>query len=436
MSEVIFHTSGSTGGPKKIVRTDSSLDADAASLVKAFPTVWGSSPTVVSTVRPEHMYGTLWRVRAPLIANSHVDSSIVTSVEELLYLAKKYSNILFVTTPSFLEKALSHQDFKLLKGAFTSIVTSGSLLRKELAAAVYETIGVSPLEIYGSTETGSVAWRRQIDGEEWTLCDGVKACKSNDGALVVDSPYAMTRPFVLSDAVEFTAVNRFVLGSRLDRRVKVLEKFVSLSEVESVLESHPLVSRARAEVCNAGVARIGALVILSRIGVEKLAKGTAEAIAKELRSDLISRLGPEAFPRRIRFVRTFPVNEQGKTLSAAVRDMLEHWCAEPAVLQWSETVGRFSAKVVFPPDLKCFKGHFPSCPILPGVAQLYFLRYFARQVFKSFPDKCVLRRVKFQKIIVPGCEVLLEVVAKSDGIWEFSIMGDNGLCTSGTWQRG
>ena len=106
MSEVIFHTSGSTGGPKQIVRTSASLDADAASLVKTFSSIWSSAPVVVSTVRPEHMYGSLWRVRAPAIAGSFVDPSVVISVEELALLIKKYGRVLFVTTPSFLEKAL------------------------------------------------------------------------------------------------------------------------------------------------------------------------------------------------------------------------------------------------------------------------------------------------------------------------------------------
>ena len=115
MADVIFGTSGSTGDSKPIVRTEESLMADAASLVKAFPEVWSSQPAVVASVRPEHMYGALWRVRAPCIAGCEVHPSTVFSVEELADACRRHGRILFVTTPSFLEKAMLHPDFASLK---------------------------------------------------------------------------------------------------------------------------------------------------------------------------------------------------------------------------------------------------------------------------------------------------------------------------------
>ncbi len=37
MADVVFLSSGTTGAPKEIVRTDASLEADARALVAAFP---------------------------------------------------------------------------------------------------------------------------------------------------------------------------------------------------------------------------------------------------------------------------------------------------------------------------------------------------------------------------------------------------------------
>lgn len=428
-----FSTSGSTGEAKRIVRTEESLRLDAESLVRSLPEIWSSRPRVVATVRPEHMYGALWRVRAPEAAGSVVESATVVSVEELAALARD-RRVLLVTTPSFLEKALGHPDFASLKGKIENVVTSGSLLRTETALAVAEALGTCPLEIYGSTEAGSVAWRRQSGGQEWTLLPSVSARGDESAGLLVDSPWAMERPLAMSDAARFVSDRRFLLFGRLDRRVKILEKYVSLTAVESALESHPFIFRARAEAFGDGVVRIGALAVLTSEGAAALAKGTCAGVASRLRGDLAEKMGG-TFPRRIRFVRALPANAQGKTTAADARAALGAWCAEPAVTEWRETRDALAAKVVFPPDLKCFQGHFPGYPILPGVAQLFFVRHFAMQVFADWPAAGTFRKLKFQKIVVPGEEVSLEVARLGGGAFSFSITGPNGPCASGQWKE-
>ena len=431
MAEVTFGTSGSTGASKPIVRSEDQLLDDARLLVRAFPDVWGSAPTVVASIRPEHMYGALWRVRAPKIAGSFVDPGIVFSVEELVADKAKYGSFLFVTTPSFLEKALMHADFPMLRGAFTAVVTSGAPLRKETALAVHAVTGTCPLEIYGSTETGTVAWRRRVEGDEETLVAGVDARRLEDGRLEVVSPFAMTSPFVMNDIVEFTAPRKFLLLGRADRRVKILEKYVSLTAVEKAFMKHPYVEKVRVETFGEGVPRIGAIIVLSRAGVEELARGTSTSLCKRFRAELRAEIGDGAFPRRIRFVREFPVNEQGKTTVAAVRDTLAEWCREPATLEWRLSADMLSAKFVFPPDCECFQGHFPGYPVLPGVAQLYFLRHFAKQAFRDFPEAVTFQKLKFQKLVLPGREIDL-TVRRCDGKFEFAMKGATGSCSSGT----
>lgn len=436
MGEVRFGTSGSTGDSKPIVRSEEQLMQDASLLVRAFPEVWGPAPVVVASIRPEHMYGALWRVRAPKIAGSTVDPSVVFSVEELVAAKARYGSFLFVTTPSFLEKALLHSDFPSLRGAFAAVITSGAPLRRETALAVHGATGVCPLEIYGSTETGTVAWRRRVDGDEATLVDGVDAKRLEDGRLEVSSPYAMTCPFVMNDIVEFTAPRRFLLLGRADRKVKILEKYVSLSAVERVFSAHPYVDRVRVETYGDGVPRIGALIVLSRDGAAELARGTSAALCRRLRDDLRADTGDGAFPRRIRFVREFPVNEQGKTTVASVRDTLAEWCREPAVLGWRPSSDRLEAKLVFPPDCECFQGHFPGYPVLPGVAQLYFLRHFAKQAFRDFPDVATFKRLKFQKLVLPSREIDFVVTRTGEGEFDFSFAGATGPCSSGLVVRG
>jgi len=431
MDEISFRTSGSTGVAKSIVRTEASLQADAALLVRSFPGFWKDRPTVVASIPEDHMYGALWRVRAPAKAGCSVAPDTVLSAEGLVDAFSRHGRFLFVTTPSFLEKLLLHPEAGSLRGAFVGIVTSGSLLRKETALAAAELFETCPTEIFGSTETGTVASRRRIEGDEWTLVDSVSARTTDDGRLEVDAPHAMMRPFVMSDAVTFSSSRRFLLKGRTDRRVKILETFVSLPEVEAALESHPLVVRAGVEAFGDDVPRLGALLVLSEEAKRRLVSGSCSSLVAELRRDLLLRLGPAAFPRRIRFVRTVPVNERGKTTASDVRAELTAWCREPVTTAWTQTATSLAAKWVFPADLECFSGHFPGFPVLPGVAQLYFLRHFARQAFPDWPDATTYRRLKFQKMVLPGQEVSVSVERREAGVFSFSIVGAHGPCSSG-----
>ena len=431
MADVGFRTSGSSGAAKSIVRTEASLQADAAALVAEFPEIWGGRPAVVTSVPADHMYGALWRTRAPARAGCAVDPETVLSAEGLVAACARHGKYLFVTTPSFLEKLLAHPDAAALKGAFVGIVTSGSLLRKDAALAASAAFGVCPTEIFGSTETGTVAYRRRTEGDEWTLVTSVGATADAEGRITVDSPYAMARPFTMSDAVEFTAPRRFLLKGRTDRRVKILEDFVDLSEVEAALETHPVVARACAETYGEGVPRLGALVVLADAARARLLAEGRETLVAELRRGLLQKLGPAGFPRRIRFVRALPVNARGKTAAADVRGELLAWCREPVVTAWSPTADELSAKLVFTSDLECFNGHFPGFPILPGVAQLYFLRHFARQVFPDFPDAATYRRLKFQKVILPDSEIRLAVTRQGSGAFAFTLDGPGGRASSG-----
>lgn len=432
MDNVIFHTSGTSGNPKSIVRTERSLTADAYAIVETFKELWNKTSLVVSTVQKDHMYGALWVVRAPVAAGKSVFNETIASVEELVALSREQAPLMLVTTPSFLENSLHHPDFKLLKNCFSAIVVSGGKLDEKTSFKVKEATGVAPLEIYGSTETGTVAWRFRPDGEAWNLQRGVKVARNEDGTIRVESAFAMNGEHSLADIITLQPDGRFLLHGRADRQVKILENMVSLEEVERELEKHEYVERARAEATTDGVKRIVSLVVLSIRGKEFAAKYGFEALFAALRRDVLGRgaLPYYSFPRRLRVIREIMTDERGKTKAKDVLSYFGNWLPEPLVLDWRQEAQRLVAKLCFPADMICFKGHFPSVAILPGVAQLATIYRFGRQLFKSWPATPVWRKLKFMKVIRPFDIVSMSIEERANGSFAVTLSSGDSLCLS------
>ena len=123
---VAFHTSGSTSQPKTIVKTFESLAKEVA-----FHRAWlHPSPNTVflSTIEPDHMYGTLWRVMLPAAAGCRVDPEIILSPESLIEKMNRAEQVFFVTTPSFLKRFCAYAEQYDVPQNCVEITTSGALL--------------------------------------------------------------------------------------------------------------------------------------------------------------------------------------------------------------------------------------------------------------------------------------------------------------------
>lgn len=434
---VDFFTSGSTGKAKPVRKSLASLRADAEELAGCFAPLFAGA-AVASTVRAHHMYGKLWVDLLPARTGAEVLPGPILSFEELCAVCAGRPKVLFVTTPSFLEKVACHPDRGSLPRVFSGIVSSGSLLRREVSEEIRRCAGVCPLEIFGSTEAGSVAWRRQENGPAWRLFDAVSvSCLAGDGRLSVDSPFCLTRPFVMGDAGEMLGGRRFLLKGRTDRRVKILEETVSLPEVEEALCAHPFVARAHAVASGGPVPRVWALAVLTAPGRDALRRGTYSGLIRALRLALGGRLPPEALPRRIRFVRELPANSQGKLPREDVLPLLESRLQEPVIDGWAERGDAVTARLTFPPDSIVFRGHFPSFPILPGVAQLYWAHLFLRKRFGGDFAPAAVRRLKFRRLIRPGQGILMRLERVAAGRFDFLFSTEGGaVCTSGSYENG
>lgn len=319
---VAFRTSGSTSVPKTIVKTFESLAREVAFHRDRLSIPPGT--LFLSTIEPDHMYGTLWRVMLPVAAGCDVDPEIIRAPEALLEKMRAAGRVFFVTTPSFLKRFCAYADQYEVPQNCIEVTTSGSLLDAETSAATRRVFGIAPLEIFGSTETGGVAWRRQggsvADGYDWSVFDPVRVSLSKDGRLTVRSPFSFCRRYVMGDGAELSGDGRrFKLLGRMDRIVKIAEKRISLPELEARASGLEGVGEVALVALDDGKGAYLGAVAETLDG--SLKSHDPQSILKARR--MFASVFPSGtIPRKYRFVRSLPRNAQGKILQSALRDLL------------------------------------------------------------------------------------------------------------------
>ena len=437
---VAFRTSGSTASPKSVVKTFESLAKEVAFHRKRLAGVLAQKPTFLSTVEPQHMYGTLWRVMLPRAAGCPVDPEIILTPESLVEKMRAARAVFLVTTPSFLERFAAYADLYDVPRNCVEITTSGALLTPAVSAAAARIFGIAPLEIFGSTETGGVACRRQTAPDrDWTVFDPVKVRAAPDGRLEVRSPFSFRKRFTMGDGVTLSADGRtFKLHGRRDRLVKVAEQRVLLPELEDAVRALPGIADAALCPLEGPHGTYLGLVVVERDAHRdngRLARcddpSSAPNRALALRQRLLPVFPKGTVPKKYRFVHELPRNPQGKVLAAAIRKILLSSLVEPTVENVARTESSWSADFVFDPNAPYFKGHFPTFAVLPGVVQLGLAHRFAEAFLRrDFTIGCV-KKMKFSRPILPGERIRFTVEKRSGAELAYTYAKGEAICSSG-----
>lgn len=306
-------TSGSSGEPKRIVKTLAQLDAEIDRLEQLFGTQLGEA-CILATVPHHHIYGLLFRLLWPLAAGRAFDCATLANPEELTEHIAHHQAHALISSPAHLARFPALMNLADWQPRPRAIFSSGGPLAADTAHSFATQLGQAPIEVFGSTETGGVAWR-QRDGsaerEWWTPLPDVTVSQDADGALILNSPFITDGNWRMDDAIELRPNGRFLLGNRLDRILKVEGKRLSLPEMEDQLARHPWVARA-ALTPLPGAGRLGAVLVLSEPGALALAQDGKHALGQTLRSHLGARFDRVLLPRRFRFVPAIPLSDRGK----------------------------------------------------------------------------------------------------------------------------
>ena len=374
---------------------------------------WGmqiGTGAVMASVPHHHIYGLLFRVFWPLAAGRAFGRQTVSEPAALQRALAEQPVAALVSSPAQLARWPQLPGFEGLP-PMPAVFSSGGPLDAAAAAAFATAHGSAPIEVFGSTETGGIAWRRQDQSLAWQPFASVAIRQEADGALAVRSPHLPHDDWHRTDdAIAFDDSGRFILRGRLDRVVKVDGKRVSLPEMEDWLGTHLFVARAAATLlAGASRERLGALVALTPAGVEALRTQGRVALAKTLRRHLSAYTEPTLIPRRWRFCMALPVDARGKLPASAVAAAFRPGAEGFETLAHVSDAEGDHYELRVSPSLIHFEGHFPGLPILPGVVLIDWAIRLAAARNPAVRAVTSVDQLKFMAPVPPGAVVSLRL---------------------------
>lgn len=426
--ELVVFTSGSTGQPSAIGKRLDQLAREVEALQAAFGAEL-DGVQVHGTVSHQHIYGLLFRVLWPLAAGRVIQPR--RFFHEDLVSALAASPSVLVATPAHLKRLPEQLDWASVRGRLRAVFSSGGALPGDAARQVRQWLGVAPTEVYGSSETGGIAWRRwQEDTPVWQPLPGVR-WRVEEGCLAVASPHLENDGWWRTqDRVEELAAGRFRLLGRADRIVKIEERRVSLDALERALCAAPGVADARVLVLPGAREQLAAVVVPADPALPGADDARRRAFQQQLGAWLAAGHDAVTRPRRWRLVDSLPLNAQGKVTQAGLAALFQPLMPVP---RWDErTPAAARLQLELDPALHVFDGHFPQARILPGVAQLDWAIRFGRDAFPIPPHFVRMDAVKFQHVARPGDVLTLQLewdLARS--VLGFRYTSDHGVHASG-----
>jgi acyl-coenzyme A synthetase/AMP-(fatty) acid ligase len=296
------YSSGSTGRHVACRKSQRQLLGEAELLARTF--VIGPDARVVGMASANHIYGLLVGVLMPLLSGAAFHRSPPLQGAAVAAALTHFQANVLCGVPVQLASLLALQAGELPSSL--QIFSSGAALPDETSTPLTERFGARVVELFGSSETGGIAWRLGGSRSPWTPLEGVVVTADQEGRILVDSPFLdpdAPHPYRGGDRVACLPDGRFLHLGRADGIVKVAGARVSVVEVEDRLKSV------------AGV--LDAVVVAVQTETSRQNELWAAVVApgittKVIRSELLKRLDPVALPRRFRFLDCLPREETGK----------------------------------------------------------------------------------------------------------------------------
>jgi len=399
---VEVYTSGSSGEPKAIVKTMLALESE----IEALDELQLVSPAsvVLSTVTHQHLYGLVFRLLRPFCYQQAFTQFLHEYPEELIAMGQVYESFSLVSSPAHLSRMNLQQDWHLLQSRCREVYSSAAPLARADSLNVATCLAADVKEIYGSSETGAIAWRCQQRSDHdalWQPLSHINLSHAANTLLNVQFN-ATGEKISLADKTAFDEKGQFSLLGRTDQIVKVEGKRLSLTEMEQTLQKLEWVKLTKALLLKRKRHEVAVVAVLSDAGREALNVHGRKQLIQELQQTLKLHFEPVLLPKRWRFIDELPVNTQGKLPQKRLLDLFEdteHKLPEVIATRFEDNNIILQCRI--PAKLIYLDGHFESNAILPGVVQVHWAAHYGKELV---PDTSVFHRIealKFQQLLLP-----------------------------------
>lgn len=308
-------TSGSTGTPAPITKTLAAYEKEIETLFMMWRDTHSSGVTL-SSVPHYHAYGFVFGLLWPLSRGASVLAERIKYPEQLLAYLDQWA-VTLISSPAFLRRwAEVWEEQEPPRGTILQILSAGGELPQKVTEKIATKTGKAVREIYGSTETGAVAFRN-FPQQEWQLINGISATVSpSEGRLSITSPYALaTQGVMTSDKAKLLPNGRFILQGRIGNIVKIEEKRLSIQEMVACCRKLPYFDEINIIALQAPKKQmLGVVSTLSLDGKDALEQRGKYAFVQEIKAHLRHYFEPVLIPRKWRFVEALPRNEMGKVI--------------------------------------------------------------------------------------------------------------------------
>ncbi len=404
---VIIFTSGSTGEPSAIEKKISQLQAEVIALEESFGEILGDA-VVYGTVSHQHIYGLLFRVLWPLTAARVFYTQRLEYPEQIAMQLSGNASVL-IASPAHLKRLPENLNWQGMIENLRAVFSSGGPLSAESSDRVTQLWKRRPIEVFGSSETGGIAWRQSDDGStSWQPLPGVE-WEIVDEHLQIRSPHlANEQWFITQDRAALRDHGKFELLGRSDRIIKLEERRISLTAIEKSLLGSEWIQESKLVVLPGQRERLAAVVVLNDAGKQALQTKGKLAVVNALRSALEGSVDPIAIPRHWRFLDAMPSDSQGKTSQRVLAELFR--MSLPPTKNLQRTLDAAQLELEIHKDLIVFDGHFSQhAAVVPGVALIDWAIKHGRSLFSFDLRFLRIEALKFQQVIRPGCDINLDL---------------------------
>lgn len=318
---ITLFTSGSTGEAKAIQKYWYQLANEIDCLQALFPQ---EQSCVLSTVTHKHIYGLLFKLIWPVFTNKTIVCETIEYPEQVEHFCQTLNNITLVSSPSYLARTTGQLSAQAVNN-IVEVFCSGGALSASVAHDFFALNQQIITEIYGSTETGGIAWRQQVKNAQWLLFPEHQVSLAQDDTLQLTSTFLARGESYKTDDRVALEDRFFNLLGRVDRIIKLHEKRLSLDEMEVKLKCLPIIQGCHCFVLDESISKtmLVAVVELTQNHLIPETSTLKKQLVNECKQALLTTFEPSLLPRKWRFVQKLPFTSEGKLVKTELINLFK-----------------------------------------------------------------------------------------------------------------